>query len=30
MTCGGDWIGGDTGYQDNVVVFASLVSTKKS
>ena len=28
MTCGGDWIGGSTGYQDNIVVFASLVSTK--
>lgn len=28
MTCGGDWIGGKTGYQDNIVVFASLVTTK--
>jgi hypothetical protein len=30
MTCGGDWIGGSTGYQDNIVVFASLVSTKNN
>lgn len=28
MTCGGDWLGGDQGYADNVVVFASLVATK--
>jgi hypothetical protein len=28
MTCGGKWIGGKTGYQDNVVVFASLVGTR--
>jgi len=28
MTCGGDWIGGSTGYQDNIIVFASLVATK--
>ncbi|MGK5681308.1 class F sortase [Actinoplanes sp. URMC 104] len=25
VTCGGRWIGGSTGYQDNIVVFASLV-----
>ncbi|WP_433301782.1 class F sortase [Actinoplanes sp. CA-030573] len=30
MTCGGSWVGGSTGYSDNVVVFASLVGTKKS
>jgi hypothetical protein len=28
MTCGGDWIGGDQGYADNIVVFASLVAAK--
>jgi hypothetical protein len=27
ITCGGQWIGGDAGYAENVVVFASLVST---
>ncbi|MFD0517760.1 class F sortase [Paractinoplanes durhamensis] len=30
MTCGGKWVGGKTGYQDNVVVFASLVETRKA
>ena len=30
MTCGGRWLGGRLGYQDNVVVFASLVATKKA
>ena len=30
MTCGGRWIGGRTGYQDNIVVFASLVATRKA
>ena len=25
ITCGGRWVGGETGYADNVVVFASLV-----
>ena len=30
MTCGGRWLGGRLGYQDNVVVFASLVSTKRA
>ncbi|MDM4720402.1 class F sortase [Micromonospora sp. WMMA1363] len=25
VTCGGRWVGGETGYADNVVVFASLV-----
>jgi hypothetical protein len=24
VTCGGEWIGGETGYADNVVVFATL------
>jgi sortase family protein len=28
MTCGGDWLGGDQGYADNIVVFASLVAAK--
>ncbi len=27
ITCGGDWVGGDEGYADNVVVFASLLSS---
>ncbi|KAB1901398.1 class F sortase [Micromonospora sp. AMSO1212t] len=26
ITCGGEWVGGRTGYQDNVIVFASLTS----
>jgi hypothetical protein len=30
MTCGGKWLGGDQGYSDNVVVFASLVSAKET
>lgn len=29
ITCGGRWVGGATGYTDNVVVFASLVTTRK-
>jgi hypothetical protein len=28
MTCGGTWLGGTRGYEDNYVVFASLVSSK--
>lgn len=28
MTCGGKWLGGEEGYEDNVVVFASLVSSR--
>ncbi len=28
VTCGGRWVGGRTGYSDNIVVFASLVATK--
>ena len=30
ITCGGDWVGGETGYADNVVAFASLIDTYKS
>ncbi|MFC6022521.1 class F sortase [Plantactinospora solaniradicis] len=30
ITCGGRWVGGSTGYADNVVVFASLVSARQS
>jgi hypothetical protein len=29
ITCGGRWVGGSTGYADNVIVFASLVSARK-
>ncbi|MCG5439414.1 class F sortase [Micromonospora foliorum] len=28
ITCGGRWVGGETGYADNVVVFASLVKAR--
>ncbi|MGN9777959.1 class F sortase [Micromonospora sp. H33] len=28
VTCGGRWVGGETGYADNVVVFASLVQAR--
>ena len=28
ITCGGQWVGGETGYADNVVVFASLVKAR--
>jgi hypothetical protein len=28
ITCGGRWVGGHTGYADNVVVFASLVKAR--
>ncbi|MEV6814751.1 class F sortase [Micromonospora sp. NPDC051296] len=28
ITCGGRWVGGPTGYADNVVVFASLVQAR--
>jgi len=28
ITCGGRWMGGETGYADNVIVFASLVTTR--
>lgn len=30
ITCGGRWIGGSVGYQDNIVAFASLVETKNA
>lgn len=30
ITCGGQWIGGSIGYQDNIVAFASLVETKNA
>ncbi len=26
VTCGGNWVGGELGYADNVIVFATLVS----
>jgi sortase (surface protein transpeptidase) len=29
VTCGGTWLGGDRGYSDNVIVFASLIGTKE-
>ncbi|WP_423791127.1 class F sortase [Micromonospora cathayae] len=29
ITCGGRWVGGPTGYADNVVVFASLVKARR-
>ncbi|MEU8298005.1 class F sortase [Micromonospora sp. NPDC048909] len=29
ITCGGRWVGGETGYADNVVVFASLVKVRQ-
>ncbi|WP_196255698.1 class F sortase [Micromonospora sp. WMMD558] len=28
ITCGGDWVGGRTGYADNVIAFATLVSSR--
>ncbi|MFY1701439.1 MULTISPECIES: class F sortase [Micromonospora] len=28
ITCGGQWLGGRTGYQDNVIAFASLVDSR--
>jgi hypothetical protein len=28
VTCGGTWLGGSRGYSDNIIAFASLVSTK--
>jgi Sortase domain len=30
ITCGGAWVGGSTGYADNIIVFASLVSSRKA
>ncbi|SCL24221.1 LPXTG-site transpeptidase (sortase) family protein [Micromonospora rhizosphaerae] len=29
ITCGGEWVGGRTGYRDNVIAFASLVDTRQ-
>jgi sortase (surface protein transpeptidase) len=29
ITCGGEWVGGRTGYADNVIAFASLADTGK-
>ncbi len=29
ITCGGNWVGGDDGYADNVIAFASLISSHK-
>lgn len=28
ITCGGEWVGGSIGYADNIVAFASLVSSR--
>ena len=28
ITCGGQWVGGDVGYTDNIVVFAVLVGSR--
>jgi hypothetical protein len=30
VTCGGTWLNHDEGYSDNVIVFASLVGSKKA
>lgn len=30
ITCGGRWIGGQTGYAENVVIFANLVQAKRT
>jgi hypothetical protein len=30
VTCGGTWLGGDQGYSDNVIVFASLVDSRRA
>jgi hypothetical protein len=30
VTCGGTWLGGDQGYSDNVIVFASLIGSRKA
>jgi sortase (surface protein transpeptidase) len=26
ITCGGPWLGGEVGYEDNIIVFATLIS----
>ncbi|MEU4641918.1 class F sortase [Micromonospora sp. NPDC023814] len=28
ITCGGDWLGGRTGYADNIIAFATLLSSR--
>lgn len=28
ITCGGRWVGGDTGYADNIIIFASLTRAR--
>ncbi len=28
VTCGGTWLGGERGYSDNIIVFASLIDSK--
>jgi Sortase domain len=30
ITCGGNWVGGETGYADNIIVFASLISSRRA
>ncbi len=30
ITCGGRWVGGGIGYTDNIVVFASLVASRRA
>lgn len=30
ITCGGRWVGGSLGYAENVVVFASMIRTRKA
>jgi hypothetical protein len=30
ITCGGRWLGSSRGYADNVIVFASLVDTRRA
>ncbi|WP_234359707.1 MULTISPECIES: class F sortase [unclassified Plantactinospora] len=29
ITCGGRWVGGGTGYSDNIIAFAALVDSRK-
>ncbi len=30
ITCGGDWVGGRTGYADNVIAFATMTTSRKT
>ncbi|MEW2385936.1 class F sortase [Micromonospora sp. NPDC047707] len=30
ITCGGDWVGGRTGYADNVIAFATMTTSRAS